>query len=246
MKIEFYSIVDGIEMMYPPVPANSINMSWAKGARETYARTQKEGGAGASTGAHLCSGIRDFLENAYVLTAWHDFNIHTYGDLRSFEAETALTNASIMNGRKGIEFFPPEQFGDHAVLPPQTAKFIIKVPTPWRFKMPKGWGLMYAPLHYGDEDRFSSVVGVVNPSILNEINAVLFWHVLEGKTFIKAGTPLCYLIPVKLDEKLDVTVRAATEKEKKFDIVRRDCAYTVWRNKAAAYAKLTKAFWSKK
>ena len=245
MKVEFYSVIDGIEMMYPPLPATDIEMNWINGAKDFYVKTQKAGGAGASTGAHLCTGIRDFLNNAYVLTAWHDFIIHTYGDMRSFEADTTITNASLMNGRSGVEFFPPEQFGDHAILPPQTLKSVIKIPTPWRFNMPKGWGLMYAPLHYGDEARFSSVVGVIKPEVLNEINAVLFWHVLEGATFVKAGTPLCYLIPVKLDEKLDVTVRAATEKEKKFEVVRKDCAYSVWRNKAAAYAKIYKSFWGK-
>ena len=120
MKIEFYSVIEGIEVMYPPVPATDIDMGWINGAKDFYVKTQKAGGAGASTGAHLCTGIRDFLENAYVLTSWHDFIIHTYGDMRSFEADTTITNASLMNGRSGIEFFPPEQFGDHATLPPQT------------------------------------------------------------------------------------------------------------------------------
>lgn len=246
MKIEFYSVVDGIELMYPPVKATDIPMPWVKGVRELYATMQKDIGAWSVTGAHMCSGIREFLDNAYVLTSWHDVIIKTYGDGHSFEAETTVTNASLVNDRKGVEFFPPKQFGDYATLPPQTLKSIIKIPTPWRFNMPKGWGLLYAPLHYGDENRFTSVVGVVDPKVLNELNAVFFWHVLEGSTFIKAGTPMCYLIPVKLDETMEVTIRGATEKEKRFETVRKDCAHTVWRNKAAAYAKIAKAFWSKK
>lgn len=245
MKIEFYSVIDGIDLMYPPLPASEIEMAWVKGSKNFYVNKQKER-IGSATGAHLCSGIRGLMDNAYILTTWHDLLIETNGDGQSFKWEAPKTNGGLMEEHTAVECFPPEQFGDYAVLPPQTLKTILKIPTPWRVNLPKGWGLMYLPLHYHDESRFTSLIGVLDPSITNALNAVLFWHELNNTTFIKAGTPICYMVPFKLDEKIEFIVREPTEKELRFDKLRATVAFTVWKNKGGVLAKFREKFWGDK
>jgi hypothetical protein len=244
MKVEFYSVIDGIDLMYPPLPASEVEMDWVKGARDFYVNKQKEK-VGSATGAHLCSGIRGLLENAYILTTWHDTNITTNGDGSAFEWETTETNSKLLGENQGVEYFPGMQFGDYTNLPPQTLKTVLKFPTPWRVKLPKGWGLMYLPLHYHGESRFTSLVGILDTNITNSLHAVLFWHELNGTTFIKAGTPLCYLVPVKLNEDIEFVVREATEKELRYDKTRAIIAFTVWKNKGGILAKFKEKFWGK-
>ena len=245
MKVEFYSVIDGIDLMYPPLPASEVDMDWIKGAKDFYVSKQKDK-VGATTGAHLCSGIRGLLEKAYILTTWNDINITTNGDGASFEWEAPDTNAGLLGENKGVEYFPPEQFGGYTNLPPQTLKTVLKFPTPWRVKLPKGWGLMYIPLHYHGENRFTSLVGILDPKITNALHAVLFWHQLKGTTFIKAGTPLCYMVPVKLDEDIEVVIRPANEKELRYDKTRALIAFTVWKNKGGVLAKFREKFWGDK
>ena len=73
----------------------------------------------------------------------------------------------------------------------------------------------------------------------------MFWHELKEKTFLKAGTPLCYMVPVKLDESFEVVIRPANEKELRYDRTRALIAFTVWKNKSGVLAKFRQKFWGK-
>ena len=233
MKIEFYTVVEGIELTHPPIPISEVKMSWIKRSQD-FLRTQiKDDPVQTITAAHLCSGIRNLISTGYAITAWHDIEITTYGDGSQFTWYVPGTNIQSMGLKEDpISSFPPKIYGDHAVLPPQTLKTIIKIPTPWRVRMPKGWGLMFVPAHYSDENRFTSLVGVLDTEISTSLNAVLYWHCLNEKIVIKAGTPLFYVVPIKLDDELDVTVRVATEKERKWETVSRTVRDSVFKNGA--------------
>jgi hypothetical protein len=247
MKIEFYTLVDGIELAYPPIPISEVPMRWVKKTQENLRTKFKTDSNPQSTGAHLCSGIRNLISIGYAITAWHDIEITTNGDGAQFTWYVPNTNAKHCNiHNEPISLFYPEEYGEYAVLPPETLKSIIKIPTPWRVRMPKGWGLMMLPLHYADENRFTSLVGVLDPEISSVLNAVLYWHRLNEKTLIKAGTPLFYVVPVKLDDKLDVVIRTATEKEKKWEEVYQTVAGCSFKNGVAKVKGIYDKFWSNK
>lgn len=245
MKIEFYSLIEGIDLMYPPVPYSKIKMNWVAGAKEAYLRTLDQKVGDNVGGSHLCSGIRELLDIAYVIPAWHDLIIKTNGDLEFFEWKTPKTNATLLKEYEAIEYFGKEMFGDHTNLPPQTLKTILKFPTPWRVKLPKGYGLLYMPLHYADENRFTSLTGVLEPEVNNALNAVLFWHEVNDEILVKAGTPLFAVVPVKIDEKMEVIIREANEKELKYERVKINIIFSIWKNKALKLKELSDKFWGK-
>ena len=101
-------------------------------------------------------------------------------------------------------------------------------------------------MHYSDENRFSSLVGVLDPEISTSLNAVLYWHRLNEKVIIKAGTPLFYVVPVKLDEELEVTIRVATEKDKKWETLSRIVRDSVFKNGPSKVKSVYGKFWGRK
>jgi hypothetical protein len=245
MKIEFYSVIEGIEYAYPPIPLTEVDMRWIEKSQD-FLREQIKNKADPHNMnvAHLCSGIRGLFSVAYAIPAWHDFTIKTNGDEITFDWITTETSMKNKFGHADpIGFFHKDIYGEHAVLPPQTLKTIVKVPTPWRVKMPKGWGLMVLPMHYADENRFSSLIGVLDLETSNALHAVLYWHILEGDIQIKAGTPLFYVVPIKLDENYDYSVRSATEKEIKWESIREVVYRSVWKNGAAKVKSVYQKFW---
>lgn len=246
MKIEFYCLADGIELAYPPIPISEVKMSWIKKSQEYFGNQIKQGSHALNV-AHLCSGIRNLVSMGYAITAPHDIEIRTNGNGYTFDWFTPKTNMEHLGiGDEAIGCFERQIYGDHAVLPPQTLKTIIKIPTPWRVRMPKGWGLLTLPLHYADEDRFTALVGVLDTEITTALNAVLYWHVLADKTLIKAGTPLFYVVPIKLDDKMEVVIRSATDKERQWEKVRKTVQYATWKNGAQVVKSIYDKFWGKK
>ncbi len=56
--------------------------------------------------------------------------------------------------------------------------------------------LLQIPVTYNNEERFSAAIGVVDPRYMHSVSVQLFWHVLEGETLVRAGTPLVQYVPV--------------------------------------------------
>ena len=74
----------------------------------------------------------------------------------------------------------------------------VKVETPWRVKASEDMLLLQMPVSYNNETRFTAAYGIVDPMYMHAIPIQLFWHVLEGKTLVKAGTPLAQFVPILL------------------------------------------------
>jgi hypothetical protein len=218
-KIEFYSITEGIKEAYPIIPIGNVKMPWFAEAKQAFLKRKTDYtlGAGQHSGTHMCSGIVDMMQTGWVVPAWHDLVITTNGDGESFSWNTPTSHLKdMLNGVEPVADFSKEYFADYVKLPPQTLKTVLKLHTPWRFKVPKGWGLMYLPLPYINETRFSSAIGILDPANANELHAILFWHELNSQTLIKAGTPLFQVIPVRLDAPLDFEVRDMNEQDDKW------------------------------
>ena len=69
------------------------------------------------------------------------------------------------------------------------------------------------PVHYNNEDRFFSATGILDSRYGYNINIQLFWKKQHGETLVKAGTPLCHIIPMKREYlsvgEYDVTIDEA-------------------------------------
>ena len=73
---------------------------------------------------------------------------------------------------------------------------------------------MELPIFYGDEKRFVSAGGVLDPLQTNQINPAFWWYANDNTLqIIKAGTPLLQYIPIKRNLYNELIVREATDKE---------------------------------
>jgi len=57
---------------------------------------------------------------------------------------------------------------------------------------------------------------------------------------------LCYMVPVKLNEDIEFSIRMATEKEIRYDKTMALITFTVWKNKSGVLAKFRQKFWGDK
>jgi len=55
---------------------------------------------------------------------------------------------------------------------------------------------MCGPVHYTGESRFTTATGILDPFISCELNIAMYWHVLQGREILKAGTPILQIIPI--------------------------------------------------
>jgi hypothetical protein len=152
-----------------------------------------------------CPGIKGFINSGYLITCPVDFTLETNGDGQNFRSEIlSLTiHGTYFNGKEmsPIKIYPHvrEQFHDYTPVPRNSLKNIIKLVTGWHVIPDKRFIYLITSPYYSDEDRFTSVTGILDPFYDTEINALLYWHVLNGKETIKAGTPLVQVIPIPRD-----------------------------------------------
>lgn len=218
-RVEFYSYFRGLETAYPLLPASEMSIEWRPDSAKRVKEISKNYKIDNHVGTLRCSGITQMTQIGWIMTAWHDFVVRTNGDGTTIHwsvPSKAIVNA--LGGAEPLTLFYPHQYADleGAQLPPQTVKSLLKVHTPWRFRISRGWGLMMLPLQYTTEARFTAAVGIVNQRHADQLNPVLFWHVMKGETLIKAGTPLCQLVPIPLASP-DAVIRSITNKELAFE-----------------------------
>jgi hypothetical protein len=83
--------------------------------------------------------------------------------------------------------------------------------------VPEGYYLQEAPLPYSTEKRFTTVTGFFSKEHgLAQLNVQLLWHVMKGKTLIKAGTPIAHYMLIPKDQPEMISM-AATPKQIKLD-----------------------------
>lgn len=214
-KIEFWHPLIAVMETSPIIPAHKFPMKWRKKAAENIKNTAiKEGRSPEATAkSYLCSGIGGLLSNSFVICAPMDYEITTNGDLHSFEWKVPRAiPPKVSLEEEPVNCFPPESWGEYVNLPKDTLKTIIKFNTYWGVSLPQGWGLMVSPSAYFEENRFTAASGMVLPNQTCAINIPVLWHVVEGKTIIKAGTPLALLTLIKLD-KPDYLIRLRTTED---------------------------------
>ena len=58
----------------------------------------------------------------------------------------------------------------------------------WQVTAPDDVVFWMTNLHYTEEQRFSSVTGILDPKDSTKLISQLYWHVLDGTEIVKAGT----------------------------------------------------------
>jgi hypothetical protein len=164
-----------------------------------------------------CPGIIQYLKTGYIIPAWQDFAITTNGDGKTFQWKNA-NNIKL----EPVSYFPNAKISE-VLWHPSNAFFkyfprentlepVIKFDSPWFIKLPPGYSALFLPVFYDNEERFSSIPGILQTDYYNPINIQVYWNRLNSTEIIKAGTPLVKIIPIK-NENWKHVIRLATKED---------------------------------
>lgn len=206
-KIEFFSLIPEVAELQPVVSARNFRPNLMLNASKKYAEDKKDPMFGTSKthSTARCPGIYNYVRHGWVITAWQDITISTNGDGTSFTWTSPVDQKKMTNGEMvgdAVGFHPNVQYADHiGGNIPNSLSCVIKIHTPWRCIVPKGYYLQESQLPYSDEKRFTIVTGFFSREQgVAQINIQLFWHILNGITVIKAGTPLAHYMLIPIDQ----------------------------------------------
>lgn len=222
--VQFVNSTPGVAEMYPVIKAEKYKRDWMEEAGKEilhYNEAVKQCPMNKlrdtinTYGRSItrCPGMRGFMRFGYLIPSPCDFTIETYGDGVKFEASALTPN---INNMIKISGHPSEQFHKFTAVPLNTLKTIIKVGTGWNI-LPSTEEYVYLVTnpHYNNEPRFTSTFGILDPLYDTQLNGFLFWHVLQGRETIKAGSILFQIIPLPRDLFTpDFTCRSADAKDR--------------------------------
>jgi hypothetical protein len=187
-KLRFFNIIDGVAHNYPIIPASS-NRSWLqqpndelKSLRHQLKHQQCPFTRRIGNVAK-CPGIQSITSTGYVLPSPVDIRIVSSQD--DLHIDLPVHNTFLIN---------------YHTLPyssPNTHTKIIKFDFGWRVQASHDILLQFLPIQYTEENRFTSTTGILDPQYSSTINVQFYWHVFDGVTIIKAGTPMTQIIPIK-------------------------------------------------
>jgi len=217
--IEFFSLIPEVADLAPVQHARNFRPELLVNASKEYAAKKKEPGFGMEKllSTAKCPGIYNYARQGWVITTYQDITIETNGDGNSFTwtssmDQTKLTNGSVVGD--AIGFHRNAQYADYiGGTIPNSISTVVKVHTPWRCNVPEGYYLQEANMPYTTEKRFTTVPGFFSREQgVAQMNIQLLWHVMEGKTLIKAGTPLAHYMLIPKDQP-DMKCMAATPEQ---------------------------------
>jgi hypothetical protein len=205
--IKFYCLLPGLEKTMPIVPSGQIDFNWVAKARKFFSNNPD----GPIT--TKCPGIFSVLNTGWIQRTYMDITIETFGDKEHLWVNTEIDqrNATIQ-GQKYLDHYVSwhwaDQFGNFREDCTDTLKTLIKIQSPWFVDIPKGYSLLMMPVPYNDDTRFTAATGLLKGK--HPLNVQLYWHCLNSKEVIKAGTPISQMILIK-DQSNDYEIEVVEE-----------------------------------
>ena len=216
-KIEFFSVIPEVVELAPIIPAHNFKPNWWKLAQDDYVAKSKDPDFGKSRMLHTikCPGIFNLIRYGWIMTTWQDIIIKTDGNLQSFEWRTPIDQSLLTQGPltgSAMGYHPKEQLADYQGGWDDSLNCVLKINTPWRCIIPKGYYLLESPIPYTEETRFTTVPGFLSREYgVSQLNVQMKWHVLNGETLIKAGTPIAHYMLVPKEAAQLVVSKASPE-----------------------------------
>jgi hypothetical protein len=201
--VRFYSLDQSIATVYPVTENRLVDRDW-NGLGDTSRNLDHQGKQTVLN----CPAIKQITNIGYVLRAPADFVIKTTGNGVDLYWQSPIffkrpSNKYSFNSDEGYyisQHTPPQT---EPVIPTDlpntnrpTLHSAVKVETPWRVKTSDDIVFLQIPVSYNNEARFTAATGIVDPKYMHAVSVQLFWHVMEGETLIKAGTPLVQYVPI--------------------------------------------------
>ena len=224
-KARFFSLHPAVHTLHPITRAAELDRKWVKEERDDYReRLSKcpvgkllQGEQHHPNSIGRCPAINSIMRTGYVVYAPADFKVHTNGD-----GHTILFTTTPFN--------PPSS--EYVVLhetdvtkwlmdssKDKTVDQVVKVNTTWRVQADDDVVFLQTKVPFVNETRFTAVSGILDPRTAYEVNVQLLWHLMEGDTTVRAGTPLCCYIPIsrRMLEDLDMSIDVATPQDYKLE-----------------------------
>lgn len=206
--IKFYALNDQAIERNSLVRSTDVSFDWVARAREiTEQKYPIDKFPKYPPRTTKCPGIFSIMGTGWIQKSYIDFIIETNGDGESIkwyslaEKQSKFDNAGPL--KDYIESHPPGQLAEFKAFIPSTLKTVLKVQSPWVVDIPEGHSLLMMPIPYSDETRFTAAIGLLRGQQV--LNVQLFWHCLNSRELIPAGTPLNQMILLK-DEHIDYTI----------------------------------------
>lgn len=208
-KIRFYSMEPGVVPLFPLIPSAQYKRKYLSHPDPL-----------ESLNVSSCPGIKKLTSVGWLVNAPADFIIDTNDNELSFkwrETWKFPTGSTHPEISKYINYHDAEQTIPLLDDEEKSIPAIVKVETPWRIEASDDVVFLILPVNYNNEKRFTAASGILDPKYSYNINVQLFWHVFKGEELVRAGTPLCQIIPIYRKylsiSSYDVTIEAADEKD---------------------------------
>ena len=214
--VRFVNMVPGVELAHPIIRTQDYSWDVLKNAAKDFKeKLENRQPHEIVQGTFRCPGISALLKTGFIIPCPGDFIIKTdskeqpggfmWDSLYKFEED---------GGGSLLGFHGPEMLASYIPFRKDTLSTVVKVQTSWRLFSSDDIVFLQMPIPYPNHTNFTAVHGILDPQNFVEVNVQLHWHVLDGRTLIKAGTPLCQLIPIPRELAVDLEVDHINEQEK--------------------------------
>lgn len=196
--IEFVNELSGVAELMPLISAKEFRHPWVNRAVHDFAKIRENPTWNQKKLIHTarCPGIFSLQRHGWIMRTWQDVSINTKKEDNINFSWLCARNQDY------ISHHPPHQLADYwEDWPKDTLRSVIKINTGWRCVVPKGYYLYEMPLPLYEEQRFTTIPGYFSREAgPASMNVQLLWHVMDGETLIKAGTPIAQYILVPKEQ----------------------------------------------
>jgi hypothetical protein len=215
--IRFVNEIPGVDITHPIIPARQQKYKWFSSINKDVTEHNSDNhGPDKKGNTARCPGIVDLLQTGYIVTAPFDFVIRTDGSKDNMEwrmnIDPALLNKDIKSPY--ISLHPANQLHNYSPSREDSLDVILKVNTYWRYVGSEDVLLLQMPIPYPDHNLFTACHGIIDTNKYNELKLQLQWHKLNGEYTVKAGTPLCQLLPIPRNFDINLRVEEITDHDR--------------------------------
>lgn len=150
-----------------------------------------------------CPSFMDVFKDGYVLPSPCDiwFKIGDNGDAWEWQTSTDVFRTK---NYQLIDEHHDGQFIEH--LPNKEIKKVFKIHYPWFFIAPKGYSIRQMPMMYHYDKDWFVPYGIIKNDMYAEINPQICITSYNKEILIKKGSPLCYIIPFKRNDAINLEI----------------------------------------
>ena len=215
-EIEWICTTSGVDKTMPVIRASEYKHKWQMKAvqdmktngsiaaphRRPFETPQKEPGQKSTDNEERhtakCPALNMVQNTGWIIRLHQDIKIKTIGNgedithISPFQSD----KGQIVTTHMTHSFYP---FFDN--WPKNTMQKIIKIVLPWFARIPKGYKLLQTHPFLLDENRFTTMSGVLDPHLgIASVGTIpMWWHTTndDEEHILKAGTPLAQYIPIR-------------------------------------------------